>query len=201
MKQLSVFLMLICGVLSTSFAQRTITGQIFDDAGKPLVGANVVVKGTTTGTISDFDGAYRLEVPEGVNALVVSFVGFNKQEVKIESSDRVNATLSKAGDLWEDVNKGLGVENDSRYVKITADDPEQPLFVVDGVLLNREQDDPLMSQDSTKSDLLNELDPEDIKEVSVLKGASAHAIYGSAARNGVIIITTKSGKGTVVPEK
>jgi TonB-linked SusC/RagA family outer membrane protein len=81
-------------VCSWSFAQRTVTGTVMDDAGEPLIGANVLVKGVAIGTVTDFDGKFSLSVPENLNTLMVSYTGFTTQEIGIAGMSNVEISLS-----------------------------------------------------------------------------------------------------------
>jgi len=80
-------LLLVLGV-QVSFAQFTATGTVKDDAGEPLIGATIQVKGTTTGTVTDLDGGFSVEVPTNTATLVVSYTGYETQEVGITSANR-----------------------------------------------------------------------------------------------------------------
>lgn len=74
----------VAGELVQSVQQgRTVTGKIIDDTGEPLIGVSVLVKGTTVGTITDFDGNYSLEVPSGKNILVISYIGYKTQDITV----------------------------------------------------------------------------------------------------------------------
>ncbi len=239
---LSAFLMF-------GFAQaQTVSGTVSDSSG-PLPGANIIVKGTSNGTQSDFDGNYTLNNVAADAVLVFSYVGFESQEVPVNGRSTINVTLQEdASELDEVVIIGYGQttvkDATGSVTAVTSDDfnqgviasPEQliqgktagvqitqtsgepgagvairirgtnsvrsnnnPLFVVDGV--------PLAGDDTsgegvdvgfgsgTAKNPLNFLNPNDIESISILKDASATAIYGSRGANGVVIITTKSGKG------
>ena len=78
------------------YAQRTITGVVNDQKGEPMVGASVIVKGTTKGMVTDIDGKYSLEVPEGANTLVFSFAGYQTQEVTLGASNVVDLQLGES---------------------------------------------------------------------------------------------------------
>lgn len=217
------------------FAQRTIKGQVTDaETGETLIGANVLVVGTASGTITDIDGNYELNVPEGANALSFSYTGYATQEVKIGTSDVVDVQMS-AGTILDEVvvigygtvkredatgsvetidseafNKGAitsaqqMIAGKAPGVSITqAGDPgggatirirggssitgsNDPLIVIDGVPIEN------LNVAGARNPL-NLVNPNDIETVTILKDASATAIYGSRASNGVIIITTKGG--------
>jgi len=243
---LCVFIILLTS--SFMFAQREVTGTVSDASG-PLPGASVVVKGTTTGATTDFDGNYTIEVPNGEAILVFSFLGYITKEVPVGDQSTVNVTLTEDSQaLDEVVVTALGfVEKRDKiaatYSKIEADklvqpvenkiidgiagkaagvsinatsgDPgagsniqirgtsslsgsSQPLIVVDGVPLNNDNlagsGDSDQSAGVSQQSRLNDINPDDIESFQVFKGASAGALYGSRALNGVIVITTKKGK-------
>ncbi len=243
-KQLLMFSMLM--VTTLAFAQeKTITGTITDEAtGETLPTANVVVKGTTTGTVTDFDGEYSLKVKEG-DVLVFSFVGYSAQERTVGTSNVIDVALSAGTDLSEvvvigygtvkkgdatgavlaigsdDFNKGVNtspeqlIQGRAAGVQVTSSSGEpgagvdirirgassvragnDPLVVLDGVPLGGS--DVSAGSDvgagrSSARNPLNFINPNDIESISVLKDASATAIYGSRGANGVILITTKKG--------
>ncbi|HRJ14735.1 MAG TPA: SusC/RagA family TonB-linked outer membrane protein, partial [Saprospiraceae bacterium] len=231
-----------------AMAQRTISGTVTDAATKePLIGANVLVVGTSAGTITDIDGTYSVSVPAGATELEFSYTGYASQKVAIGASSKVDVSLS-AGRLLDEVvvvgygtvrkgdatgavvaisdkdfNKGVIaspeqlLQGRAAGVQITAASGEpgagvnirirgtssvragnNPLFVVDGVPLDG-RDDSAGGTDfgagsSSARNPLNFLSPEDIETMTVLKDASAAAIYGSRGANGVVLITTKKGK-------
>ena len=227
---------------------QTVTGTVTEPNG-PLPGANVLVKGTTNGATTDFDGNYTLNnVPEG-SILVFSYVGFASQDIPVNGRSVVDALLQEDSNALdevvvigygqttvkdatgavssvtsEDFNKGVIsspeqlIQGKTAGVQIAQNSGEpgagvsirirgtssvrsnnNPLFVVDGV--------PLPSGDtsagtgnlgigsSASRNPLSFLNPSDIENISILKDASATAIYGSRGANGVVIITTKSGRG------
>lgn len=217
-----------------AFAQTmTVKGHVKDSTGEPVIGANIVEKGTTNGTITDFDGNFTLQCKKGV-ALVISFVGFQSQQ--LPAAANMVVTLKDDSKMLEDVvvigygtvkksdatgsvvsvkadqlNKGAitspadMLQGKSAGVQITNNGgapgsgstirirggsslkaSNDPLIVIDGL--------PISSTSiSGMSDVLSTINPNDIESFSVLKDASATAIYGSRASNGVIVITTKKG--------
>ncbi len=217
------------------FAQDiTVAGLVTDITGAPLPGASVVLKGTTTGTETDFDGNYTLGDVPSDGVLIVSYIGFETQEIPVNQQTTINITLQedtqsldevvvvgygtqKKADLTgaittvksEDITKtpagapmqslqgkvaGLqvvtsGAPGAAPTIRVRgigsydnnindAFDPSTPLYIVDGAFY----------------DDIDFLNNEDIETISVLKDASASAIYGVRAANGVVIIETKSGK-------
>lgn len=231
-------LMLLLSFTTTAFAQRTITGKVTDaENAEPLIGANVSVKGLTVGTMTDIDGNYSVNVPEGATVLSFSYIGYTTQEVTIGASDVINVELSFGNDLEEvvvigygevrredatgaiqtvtskDFNKGAItsvqdlVVGKIAGVNITPSTgpgggagisirgtsslsaSNDPLIVIDGVPIEN-------SGTGGGRNFLNFVNPNDIESLTVLKDASATAIYGSRASGGVILITTKKGKGS-----
>ena len=226
---------------------QTVSGTV-SDANGPLPGASVLVKGTTNGTQTDFDGNYTLNDVDAAATLVFSYIGFATQEVAVNGQSTVNVTLQEDAQALDEVviiGYGQTTVKDATgsVAAVTSEDfnggiiasPEQliqgktagvniqqtsgepgagvqvnirgsnsvrgnnnPLFVVDGVPLFGENTDAAGDTGNGGNDVgnpLNFLNPSDIESISILKDASATAIYGSRGANGVVIITTKSGKG------
>ena len=241
-------LALVGAFLCFSMAKaQTVSGTVSDATG-PLPGANVLVKGTSNGTQTDFDGNYTLDNVDATATLVFSYVGFTSKEVAVNGQSTINATLTEDAQALdevvvigygtttkkdatgavavvnsEDFNQGVIaspeqlIQGKTAGVQITQTSGEpgagvqvrirgtasvrsnnNPLFVVDGVPLaggNTAADGAdLGAGTSSAKNPLNFLNPNDIESMTVLKDASATAIYGSRAANGVIIITTKTGK-------
>ncbi len=104
-----LLLLVLMSVGITAFGQRTITGTVTDAESKePLIGANILVKGTSTGTITDFDGSYSLQVPQGSEVLVFSYTGYSSQDVTIGASNVIDVSLSVGALLDEVVVIGYG---------------------------------------------------------------------------------------------
>lgn len=217
----------------------TVKGVVRDKAGV-IIGANVVEKGTTHGTISDVDGAFALEVsPEAI--LVISYIGYTEQEVAVKGRSSIEIVLAeKRLELDEVVVTALGIKRQTKALSYSAtevkgDNMEKtsdtnvmnalagkiagvdistlgtglagssqvrirgnttingdnnPLYVIDGIQMDQAQ---FSSNGRDFGDALNTINPDDIESISVLKGASATALYGSQAANGVVLITTKKG--------
>ncbi len=253
MKRLSLLVVTVFCAFGMSIAQRTVSGQIVDDEGVPLIGANVVVKGTTVGTVTDFDGNYALSLPDGGTTLVVTYTGYSTQELEVGVQSVVNVTMFEGVELGEVVVTGLGIKREKKalgYAVTTISDsdlelrPEadvarvlrgkvpgvdivassglagsgtnitirgmstisgsdQPLFVVDGVPFGSGTDADRNANEgnAAASSRFLDLDPKNIAEISVLKGLSATVLYGEQGRNGVILITTKTGSGLDVNKK
>lgn len=240
--RLKALLTLLVGLFLSigAFAQQiAVKGHVKDTTGEPVIGANVLVKGTTNGTITDFDGNFMLNVPKDA-ILSVSFVGYKSAEVKAAST--VMVTLEddsqvldavvvigygsvKKNDMTGSVtaikpdklNKGLitnaqdmmtgkiagvsviskgGAPGEGATIRIrggsslTAEN--DPLIVIDGLAMDNKGVKGLANP-------LSMVNPNDIESFTVLKDASATAIYGSLASNGVIIITTKKGQAGARP--
>ena len=114
MKKLSLLLFMLLFVLGASWAQRTVSGTITDDSGAPLIGANVLVKGTNVGTITDLDGKYQLDVPAGADALIFSYTGFASKELTMGAGNVYNLTLSEGVTLADVVVTALGVKREKK---------------------------------------------------------------------------------------
>jgi len=235
-------------VMSAPVFAQTISGKITSSPdGSSLPGVSVLVKGTTSGTTSDADGAFSIAAKAN-NTLVFSFIGYKTKEVVVGTQSVVDVTMEEdASQLNEVVVTALGIPKEQRalgYATATINNESlvktaspnfaaalygkapgvtinatpggatsgvsvsirgfssisgntQPLLVLDGV--------PIRNGESRNTDFwgdqrirgngLLDLNPADIESITVLKGASAAALYGSEAVNGVMLVTTKSGKG------
>lgn len=246
MKLLLLPALLVIG--GSAMAQITVTGTVSDAVG-PVPGVNIVVKGTTNGAQSDFDGNYSLSNVASDATLVFSYIGYATQELAVNGQSTVNVTLSEDVEaLNEVVVIGYGTttvrDATGSVSAVTSEDfnqgvissPEQliqgktagvqiseasgepgagirvnirgnnsirsnnnPLFVVDGVPLTTggaPAPGNIAFGGGAGRNPLSFLNPNDIESISILKDASATAIYGSRGANGVIIITTKSGRGS-----
>ena len=114
MKRLLLMLCLSICTIGAMMAQRTITGTITGDDGESLIGANVIVKGTTIGTVTDFDGRYELEVPEDASIIVISYTGFTDEEVTLGAQKVIDMTLSEGILLDEAVVTALGISREKK---------------------------------------------------------------------------------------
>jgi len=235
---------------SMAFAQdRTISGKITSsEDGSAIPGVNVVVKGTTTGAVTDIDGNYKLTVPTDGATLIFSFIGLETQEISIGSRSVIDVSMaSDAEQLSEVVITAIGIEQEKvaiGYGVTTIDNDaienrsesdvarilrgkatgvqitqtsglagsgtnviirgyssisgsNQPLFVVDGIPFNTNTNasESFTAGGATASSRFLDLDPNNIENVTILKGLSATVLYGEQGRNGVILVTTKTGKG------
>ena len=223
---------------------RSITGVVVNDKGEPVSDASVTVKGTTSGTVTDRSGAFKLTVPDGQVILTISNVGFVLQEITVTGKHQqgfrspaygmiiplsevvvtalgiskqkkslgfsvtevkgeelaktneinpINALQGKVAGVQIDMGGASGLFGNSKILirgNSTLRNNNQPIIVMDGVII---ANDILSGTRDFGNDLKN-LNMEDFESVSVLKGSSAAALYGSRAINGVILITSKKGK-------
>jgi len=218
----AVFVLLSTGL----FAQQIVTGTITDEAGEPLIAATILAKGSTSGTVTDLDGAFSLSVPEGVTTLVASYLGYATREVPVGASPMTIVLGEDANLLDEIVVVGYGSVKKSDVVgAVSSVDVDEATAIpttnvsemlrgrAAGVQVNLADarpggtsnivirgkvslvgNDPLIIVDGVPYDNINDVAPEDITSIEVLKDASSQAIYGARAANGVILITTRRGK-------
>jgi len=225
---------------------KKVTGNVADASG-PIIGAAITVKGTTNGTITDFDGNFSIEVTPGA-VLEISYIGYVTQQIKYTGQESIKVTMAEdTQTLGEVVVTAMGIKKEKRALSYamselksgdlsivpvqniantlygkapgvqimqtaagptggtkiqirgvnTVEGNTRPLIVVDGIPINdtdsnwggRERDQ------TQQGSALNDINPDDIESMSILKGANAAALYGSRATNGVIVITTKRGDG------
>jgi TonB-linked SusC/RagA family outer membrane protein len=121
MKKLSLILAMVVSTIGFAMAQRTVTGTIVDPKNEALVGASVLVKGTTTGTVTDIDGKFSLAIPANATTLSVSFAGFQTQDIALGASNVVNVTLSEST-LAEVVVTAIGIQRDKKALGYSASD-------------------------------------------------------------------------------
>ena len=224
---------------------KKITGVVVDETGFPVIGANIIEKGTTNGVITDLDGNFSLEVPDGA-IIEISYIGYTTQEIPVKGQTNFNIKLVEdTQKIDEVVVTALGIKRQSRSLGYSttqvqgedftlARDPNlgnalsgkvagvsvsgnatgsggssrviirgnasltgnnMPLYVVDGVPFSNQN----LGSAGTwggmdMGDGLNNINPDDIESIQVLKGAAASALYGYRGGNGAVLITTKSGK-------
>ncbi|WP_185968902.1 TonB-dependent receptor [uncultured Carboxylicivirga sp.] len=215
-------------IATLAYAQdtRTVTGAVIDETGFGTPGVNVVIKGTSNGTVTDFDGKFAIAVSEG-DVLEFRFIGYIAQEVLIDNATNVyNINLQPNNEqLNEVVVVGYGVQKKSDLSsavstikaeeanKIAAASPGQMMqgrsagvTVVNGGapgaapyvkirgMSSFGDVQPLYVIDGIPGGDLTMINPDDITSFEILKDGAAAAIYGSLAANGVILVTTKSGK-------
>ena len=219
-------MLIMLGISVVSFGQKMISGTITEEGtNEALIGANVLIEGTTNGTITDIDGGYSLEASEG-DVLVISYTGFTQQLVTVGSSNVINVSLVEGEALNEVVVIGYGSQKEkeitSAVVSVSAEEFNQgpisdPAQLLQGKVAglqvyNRGGDpnasstirlrgistigantEPLVVVDGIIGASLDNVDPNDIASIDVLKDGSAAAIYGSRGSSGVLIVTTKKG--------
>ncbi|MBP2283188.1 TonB-linked SusC/RagA family outer membrane protein [Flavobacterium sp. CG_23.5] len=230
-------------VAQLTFAQeRAVSGTVSDNAGMPLPGVSVLVKGTTSGTQTDFDGKYSIKATAS-QVLIFSYIGMKSQEasasstslnvnlkddsielegvvinvlgVEVKKNQNASAFSKVKGDVLTNsgetsVLKGLSAKASSVSIVSNSGDPgsgayiqirgqnsitgsTQPLFVIDGIPISSDEIGSTVDGVGQQS-RMNDINPNDIASVQVLKGASAAALWGYRAANGVVLITTKKGK-------
>lgn len=177
---------------------KRVTGIVTDESGIPLPGCNVVVKGTSVGTTTDFDGQYSLEMEEG-KELMFSYIGYVSKQLPIYSSvmnirldedavtlDEVVVTgystkrrsdITGAVTTLQGKSAGTRIRGTSSYRNSKPSEPKQPLYIIDGIPMD--------------GFVEGDLDENEIQHINVLKGENAIALYGSKGNNGVMVITTK----------
>jgi hypothetical protein len=114
MKKFSLIVAMLLFVATATFAQRTVTGTVTDESGETLISVNVVVKGTTIGSITDLDGKYSIKVPDGSNTLVFSYTGFSSQDIELGASDVVDVQMSEGIFLNDVVVTALGIKREKK---------------------------------------------------------------------------------------
>ena len=247
----SLLLAFLAGMVSfVGVSQRTFTGTVVDENNIPLAGASVVVKGSTTGVATDFDGNFEIELSEGSEILLVSYLGYISQEVDVTGKSNITVQLQPdSQQLDEVVVTALGIKREKKRLGYSVQEVQNenlvtaretnvtnslagrvagvqitqgssgvgstsrivirgegslipgnnsPLFVVDGIpISNRTVSN--RAEGNLETDFGNgaqDLNPDDIETISILKGPNATALYGSRGLNGVVLVTTKSGKAT-----
>ena len=221
------WIVLLCTAYGYS-QTKTVTGTVSDNMG-PMPGVNVLVKGTTNGVVTDFDGEFTIDDVSNDDTLVFSYIGFVSQEVPVGTQTEINITLSEDTQaLDEVVVVGYGTQKKSNVIgSVTSVEVEEatnvPTTNVSEMLRGRAAgvqvnlgdarpggnsnivirgnvsvapggNSPLIIVDGLPFDNLNDVAPDDIANIEILKDASSTAIYGSRASNGVILVTTKRGK-------
>ena len=210
--------------------RKKVSGTLVDITGEPIIGASVMIKGGTTGTVTDLNGFYVLEVPDDA-VLIYSYVGLLKQEISVKGKTVINLTMQEDSQVMNEVVVvGFGTQKkvnltgavaaidaevlENRPVanavqalqgavpglSITTNDTGGALDGNQTIRIRGDRagigdgsENPLVLIDGMEGNL-STINPQDIENISVLKDASSSAIYGSRAANGVILVTTKSGK-------
>lgn len=226
-------ILIIMGFLLVGFsaiAQKSVTGTVLDENGRPIPGVNILEKNTSNGAASDFDGNYTINV--GGNAtLVFSYIGYKAQEVLVGDKQQINITMLTDNQKLDEVvvigygsarkkevTSSISTVDGESLQKLTVGNAAEalqglasgvqvvsaggapgasPSILIRGITTFNNDKSPLIVLDGVmlpSGTNLNFLNPQDIKDFQILKDASAAAIYGSRASNGVILITTKRGK-------
>lgn len=233
----------LCFLLNLSLinGQRTISGIIQDKGdASPLIGATILVKGSSDGTVSDMNGIFSIKIPAEAEAIICSYTGYHAKEIPIGASNEIKIELSVSATVLDEVvvvgygtqmrsnitgnvskikkeviegtpvnslestlqgraagvfisnNSGKLGQNIDVRIRGTAsiNASVEPLYVVDGVVINSGDQ---LSLGNPRLNPLADINFNDIESIDILKDASAAAIYGSRASNGVVIITTKKG--------
>ena len=217
-------LMILC---TSAYSQtKTVTGVVTDSQNEPLPGTSIIIKGTATGTETDFDGNYSINVSAG-DVLVFSFVGFATQEITVADQTTINVSMEENDSVLDEVVvTGYGSQSRAtlttsvakldteiletstrsnaatalqgtiaglRVTNTTGQPGSTPQIVLRGGSTFDGKGDPLILVDGIPSSFYA-LNSDDIESIEVLKDAAATAIYGARSANGVILVTTKSGK-------
>lgn len=218
-KTLLTMALFLC--VSLAMAQISVLGNVTDASNQPLPGANIIIKGSTIGTQTDFDGNFSIITKTG-DVLVVSYLGFVTKEVAIGNQTNIKITLTEdASTLDEVVVVGYGSKSKTKLISSVSTINEETLKkqpvanvsnalegLASGLFVSQNSGEPGFSNssfevrnfgsalviiDGAPGDL-NQLDPNEIENISVLKDAAAAAIYGIQGGNGVVLITTRKGE-------
>ena len=232
--RVGLFLLLVTFCLGTIQAQSSkITGYVKDQSGEPLIGVNVMEKGTTNGTVTDLNGFYSIVAKASNAVLNFSYIGYRNQEIPVAGKKLINVTMKDDSETLDEVvvvgygtmrKKDLtGSVIQVRPDKIANENPKTVQDILRGtpglvvgygegdagakgggemkirgqrsVYTDGGHNNPLIILDGMFfQGELSEINPDDIGQIDVLKDASAAAVYGAQAANGVIIITTKKGE-------
>ncbi len=226
MKPLSVLPISFLGrkILSDKFA-LDISGTVIDEKGNILIGVNILVKGTNKGTASDYDGKFTLEDVDEQATLVITYVGYQRQEVTVKGKSNLTIIMQEDTQMLDEVvvvgysskrqselSSAVNVISEKELMDVTSTNVSSMLQgKAPGLVVSNSSGDPTASPSinirgsssiSANSNPLIVVDgiiggnvnPNDVESVTILKDAAATGLYGSRAANGVIIITTKSGK-------
>lgn len=211
-------------------AQSVVTGSVKDGSSEPIIGATIMEKGTSNGGVTDLDGNFSIKVGDHAT-LVVSYVGYERQEVPVAGKSTVNIVLTESDRTIDEVVvvgygaiakrsvstaistvKGdriagmptsnvaqslVGMSSGITLQQVNGEPGAAPAIRIRGAGSINSGNDPLYVIDgypTTDSELFNSISPTDIDDIQILKDAASSAIYGSKAGNGVIIVTTKSGR-------
>lgn len=222
-KSLLFAMLFVANALFAQVSQK-VTGQVVDQDGNPLPGVAVMIQGTTTGTVTDFDGNYSLSVPTG-STLTFSFIGFENQSAVVAAGNNVyNMTMEDDSKQLEEVvvvgfgqqrkesvvgaitqttgevlERAAGITNVGQALTgnlpgvVTVASSGMPGEETPKIFIRGSQNEPLVLVDGVERDMTS-VDMSSVESLSVLKDASATAVFGVKGANGVILITTRRGK-------
>lgn len=220
-KRVVLMTVFLVASISSGLAQVTVTGKVIDKQNLPIAGVNVFLKDSSTGILTDFNGEFSIETEKG-ETLVFSYLGFKKQEIKVEEALKLEVILEEdVSSLEEIVVIGYGEKSKTKMISAvsTIDDKTLKKLPVpqvsnaleglaSGLFVRQTSGEPgfssssfeirnfgnaLVIVDGAIGDL-NQLDPNEIEDISVLKDAAAASVYGVQGGNGVVLITTRKGK-------
>lgn len=208
--------------LSSFAQQKSVSGVVTDSGNAPIPGVTIVVKGTTVGTITDMDGKYSLMIPSSAQTIIFSYIGMATQEIPIAGKSVVNAVMQadvigieevvavgyatrKAGEVTGSVStvkageiQKMQIKNVSEALRgvagvtvLESNTPGEGATIRVRGLGTINNNDPLWVVDGVPGATVN---PNNIESITILKDAAAQAIYGARAANGVVLVTTKTGK-------
>ena len=217
----------LCLLSCAAWAQQSISGTIIDETGIGLPGVNIIILGTSSGTVTDLDGKYSITASSD-DVLRFSYTGFASQEIEVGDQTTIDVTLGNDAALIDEVvvvgygttnreavtgaiasvdedeltavvtqNLGDAIQGRLAGVQVTnsGSPGDSPNILVRGVGSINFGTGPLIVVDGVPSaGSLNQFDSRDVESITVLKDASSTAIYGSRASNGVLLVTTKSGR-------
>lgn len=203
-----------------------VSGIVTDEEGEPLIGVNIQVKGSDKGTSTDFDGQFTIDDIDENAVLVVSYVGYQTQEVEVSGKTNLEIVLTSDSQILDEiVVVGMGEQRKASVIgaisNVNMDDLKVPsrslvnalagkmagavvvqrsgelgrdnaAFWIRGISTFSSNRTPLILVDGVERDM-HDLDPENVESVSILKDASATAVYGVRAANGVVLVTTRRG--------
>ena len=219
MTRLLILLMAWWIQIPLAVAQNSVKGKVSDVSGQGLPGVTVLVSGTTTGTVTDFEGNYSIEVPDN-GVLVFSFIGFLQKEVPINGQSIINVTLQEdTKSLDEVVVTAIGIKQQKKKLGYATQEVDtgvlsesrtmnlgnalsgqvagltvtNPTGMFQSPSFNLRGKSPLIVLDGVpvESDLMD-ISADDIESINVLKGGTASALYGARGKNGAILITRKN---------
>lgn len=223
-----ILLLLLCSAVY-SYGQSLVTGIVIDDKNEPVIGATIQLKGGNTGTITDIDGKFKLNINSNNAVLTISFVGYETQEVPLKGKQMVKVILKEVYNELQEVtvvaygtqkketltgaissvkteallrspnpsiaNSLAGQISGLSSVSTTGQPgKEDPAIYIRGVgSLSEGASRPLILVDGVEREFF-QMDPNEIESVTVLKDASATAVFGVRGANGVVLVTTRRGE-------